>query len=162
LTSAIKMFGQSELGRRQRPTGILRREAFFQLLLAQDEDALFAVRRPIAEGVEIFRGFYSVHPLVSVVYVGDFVGAHDAPFFIDPDGGRHVDHVVEPRDQVLGVDQDGVFGLGGLDPFAGVFDPAGVLRDGNDLEILVLQFAVKFLPSWQVKSAASPRRPGNK
>jgi hypothetical protein len=62
---------------------------------------------------------------------------------------------------VLGVDQGGVFGLGGLDPFAGVFDPAGVLRDGDDLEILVLQLAVKLLPPWQIKSAASPRRPGN-
>jgi hypothetical protein len=62
---------------------------------------------------------------------------------------------------MLGVDQDGVFGLGGLDPFAGVFDPAGVLSDGDDLEIFVLQLAVKLLPSWQVEAAASPRRPGN-
>jgi hypothetical protein len=80
--------------------------------------------------------------------------------FIDPDGGRHVDHVVEARDQVLSVDQDCVFRLGGFDPFARVFDPAGVLRDGDDLEILVLQFAVKLLPPWQIESAASPRRPG--
>jgi hypothetical protein len=61
---------------------------------------------------------------------------------------------------VLSVDQDGVFRLGGFDPFACVFDPAGVLRDGDYLEILVLQLAVKLLPPWQIESAASPRRPG--
>jgi hypothetical protein len=57
---------------------------------------------------------------------------------------------------VLSVDQNSVFGLGGFDPFACVFNPAGVLRDGNDLEILVLQLAVKLLPPWQVEAAASP------
>jgi hypothetical protein len=62
---------------------------------------------------------------------------------------------------VLSVDQDGVFGFGGFDPFARVFDAAGVLCDGDDLEILVFQFAVKLLPSWQVESAASPRSPGH-
>jgi hypothetical protein len=61
---------------------------------------------------------------------------------------------------MLSVNQDGVFGFGGFYPFAGVFDSAGILRYGDDLEILVLQFAVKLLPSWQVESAASPRRPG--
>jgi hypothetical protein len=61
---------------------------------------------------------------------------------------------------MLRVNQDGVFRLGGFDPFARVFDSAGVLRYGNDLEILVLQLAVKLLPSWQVEAAASPRRPG--
>jgi len=57
---------------------------------------------------------------------------------------------------VLSVNQNGVFRLGGLDPFACVFNPAGVLRDGDDLEILVLQLAVKLLPPWQVEVAASP------
>jgi hypothetical protein len=61
---------------------------------------------------------------------------------------------------VLSVDEDCVFRFGGFDPFAGVFGAAGILRDGDDLEILVFQFAVKFLPSWQVESAASPRSPG--
>jgi hypothetical protein len=60
---------------------------------------------------------------------------------------------------MLSVDQDGVLRLGGLDPFARVFNSAGVLRDGNYLEIFVLKFAVKFLPSWQIEAAASPRRP---
>jgi hypothetical protein len=61
---------------------------------------------------------------------------------------------------MLSVDQDCVFRLGGFDPFACVFNTAGVLRDGDDLEILVLQLAVKLLPPWQIESAASPRRPG--
>jgi hypothetical protein len=51
---------------------------------------------------------------------------------------------------MLSVNQDGIFGFGVFDPFAGVFDPAGVLRNRDDLEILVLQLAVKLLPSWQV------------
>ena len=55
--------------------------------------------------------------------------AHDATFLVDPDGGRHVDHVVEARDQMLGVNEDSVFGLGGFNPFARVFDSAGVLGD---------------------------------
>jgi hypothetical protein len=61
---------------------------------------------------------------------------------------------------MLSVNEDGVFRFGVFDPFAGVFDAAGVLRYGNDLEIFVLQLAVKFLPSWQVETAASPGRPG--
>jgi hypothetical protein len=43
---------------------------------------------------------------------------------------------------MLSVDQNSVFRFGGFDPFARVFDSACVLRDRNDLEILVLQFAV--------------------
>jgi hypothetical protein len=31
-----------------------------------------------------------------------------------------------------------------------------VLRCRDDLEILVLQFSVEFLPAWQIQSAASP------
>src|SRR5262245_37834124 len=61
LTGVIKMFGQSELGRRQRPIGVLRREALFQFLFAQGEGASFAVRRPIADGVQVFRGFKPSH-----------------------------------------------------------------------------------------------------
>jgi len=57
---------------------------------------------------------------------------------------------------VLSVDQDCIFRLGGFNPFSGVFDSAGVLRDGDDLEILVLQLAVKLLPPWQIEAAASP------
>lgn len=60
---------------------------------------------------------------------------------------------------MLSIDQDCVLGLGGFDPLARVFDSAGVFCDRDDLEIFVLQFAVKFLPSWQIKAAASPRRP---
>jgi hypothetical protein len=61
---------------------------------------------------------------------------------------------------MLLIDQHGVFGLGGFDPFARVFDSTGVLCDRDDLEIFVLQLTVKLLPSWQVEAAASPRRPG--
>jgi hypothetical protein len=59
------------------------------------------------------------------------------------------------------VNQHGVFRLGGFDPFASVFQAAGVFSDGDDFEIFAFQFCVKFLPTWQVKPAASPRSPGD-
>jgi hypothetical protein len=61
---------------------------------------------------------------------------------------------------MLGVYQYRIFRLGLRDPRPRVFDSARVLRDGDDLEILVLQFAIKLLPAWQIKAAASPRSPG--
>jgi len=48
-----------------------------------------------------------------------------------------------------------------VDPRAGVFGAAGILRDGDDLKILVFQLLVDCLPAWQVKAASSPRSPCN-
>jgi hypothetical protein len=46
-------------------------------------------------------------------------------------------------------------------PLAGGCFASGILRCGNDFEILVLQFLVGFLPAWQIESAASPTGPGD-
>ena len=60
---------------------------------------------------------------------------------------------------MLRVNEHGILWFGGLDPGAGVFNAACILGDGNDLEVFVIDLAVKFLPSRQIKTAASPRRP---
>jgi hypothetical protein len=46
-----------------------------------------------------------------------------------------------------------------VDPGPSIFVAAGVLRDGDDLKILVFQLLVDCLPAWQVKAAPSPRGP---
>jgi hypothetical protein len=43
-----------------------------------------------------------------------------------------------------------------LDPRAGIFYAASVLRDRDDLKVLVFQLLIDCLPAWQVKAAASP------
>lgn len=43
-----------------------------------------------------------------------------------------------------------------INPGAGVFGAARVLRNGDDLKILVFQLLVDCLPAWQVKTASSP------
>jgi len=62
---------------------------------------------------------------------------------------------------MLRVDQGGIGGFGAVVPLTGRRLTAGVLRCRDDLEILVLQFGVKFLPAWQIEPAASPRGPGD-
>jgi hypothetical protein len=61
---------------------------------------------------------------------------------------------------VLRVDQSGEGRLGRVVPFAGSRFAARVLSRGNDLEILNVELTVDFLPAWQIKTAASPRGPG--
>jgi len=51
---------------------------------------------------------------------------------------------------VPGVDQGRVSGLGGVVPFAGGGFAPGVLRGGDDFEVLVVKLGVKFLPAWQI------------
>ena len=60
-----------------------------------------------------------------------------------------------------GVHQRRVGGLGRVVPFAGGRFTAGILRGGDDLEVLALQLFVKCLPTWQIKTAPSPTCPGN-
>ncbi len=59
------------------------------------------------------------------------------------------------------VDKRRVGRFRGVVPFACGALAGGVLRRGNDLEVVVLQFFVKRLPTWQIKSAASPGGPGH-
>jgi hypothetical protein len=61
----------------------------------------------------------------------------------------------------LDVDQGGKGRLGLVIPLAGRLFAAGILRRGDDLEILVFQFGVQFLPAWQIEAAASPGCPGD-
>ena len=58
-----------------------------------------------------------------------------------------------------GIDQRGEGGLRGVVPLAGRGFAAGILRGGDDLEVLALQFVVECLPAWQIKSAPSPGCP---
>jgi hypothetical protein len=47
--------------------------------------------------------------------------------------------------------------LGGVDKLLPRFGALAVLVDGDDLEVLALEFLAQFLPDRQVKAAASPR-----
>src|SRR5262249_13987799 len=64
-------------------------------------------------------------------------------------------------DRMLGVNQSRICCLRRVVPFSGCRFSSRILRRRDDFEILVLQFAVDFLPAWQVESAASPGRPGD-
>lgn len=64
-------------------------------------------------------------------------------------------------DGVPGIDQRGERGPGGVVPFTGGGFPSGVLRRGDDFEILIAELGVEFLPPWQIESAASPTGPGD-
>ena len=57
------------------------------------------------------------------------------------------------------VDEGRVGRLGRVVPLTGCGLSAGVLRRGDDLEILVFELLVNLLPAWQIESAASPGRP---
>ena len=92
----------------------------------------------------------------AIVTESDFVRTHNAATFVYPHGGRHVDHVVFLRDDLLVVDERGELRFRGDDPWTGVFRAASVFGNGDDFKILVLQFLVERLPAWQVKAAASP------
>src|SRR5205807_8359525 len=48
----------------------------------------------------------------------------------------------------------------GVVPFARHGFTTDILRRGDDLEVLVLELGVDSLPTWQIKSAPSPGRPG--
>ena len=63
---------------------------------------------------------------------------------------------------MLLVNEGGVCGMSVSDPLAGVFYAVGVLRNGDDFEVLVFQLLINCLPSWQVKAAPSPRGPRDK
>ncbi len=62
---------------------------------------------------------------------------------------------------MLNVDQRGVASLGFVVPFTRRFFAASILRGRDDLEILILQLRVDFLPAWQIEAASSPGCPGD-
>ena len=111
---------------------------------------------PGAQALKVQFGVDTRHLLEVVGPEGDVVGTRDAAFLVDPEDGRDVDHAVEVRDQVLGIDEAGMLGAGGFDPGAGIV--GGTLdRDRDDGEALVLELLVDGLPDRQVVAAASPR-----
>lgn len=143
----IQILGQTELRRRQSPIGILRRQAFAQFCLAHRKHAFLAVLHPIAQAVDPGFGVDFRDADTFVVGVGDFVRTHDAPLFIDPNAGRHIDHVVEARHDVLFVNQHEIFGLAVFDPGQRGFDAARVFGNGDDFKVLIFEFAVNRLPT---------------
>jgi len=62
---------------------------------------------------------------------------------------------------MLRVDQCCVRCLGLVIPLSGGGFTTCVLGSRDDLEILVLQLLVNFLPAWQIEAAASPGSPGD-
>jgi hypothetical protein len=61
---------------------------------------------------------------------------------------------------VLLVNQSDVRCFGRVIPLAGCGFAAGILRGCDDFKISALQIFVDFLPAWQIKTASSPRGPG--
>ena len=57
---------------------------------------------------------------------------------------------------MLGVDERGVGRLREIVPLSRRSFTARVLGRSDDFEILVPQLDVEFLPTWQIKTAASP------
>jgi hypothetical protein len=51
---------------------------------------------------------------------------------------------------VLGVDQRGVGGFGGVVPLTRGGFSAGVLGGGDDFEVIAVKLSVEFLPAWQI------------
>ncbi len=60
---------------------------------------------------------------------------------------------------MLRVDERRIGRLRRVVPLTGCGLSAGVLRRGDDLEILSLQLLINLLPAWQIESAASPGGP---
>ena len=58
------------------------------------------------------------------------------------------------------IDQRRIRGLRPSNRTAGGFRTTTLHRDGDDHEVLILEFGVELLPHGQIESAASPARPG--
>ncbi len=134
-------------------------ELALHLVGLHDKAAVFAVLRPVAHSVQASRRIDPGNRAESVERKRDFVGPHDRSRFIDPNRGRHVDHVVEFGDDVPGVDQRRMRWIAGLDERACRRGAPSVERDRDDREVEILEFFVKRLPPGQVKRASSPRSP---
>ncbi len=61
---------------------------------------------------------------------------------------------------MAGIDERREGGVCRVIELAGGSLAAGVLGNGNDLDVAVSQLLVECLPAWQVEPASSPRRPG--
>jgi hypothetical protein len=88
-------------------------------------------------------------------------GPDHASALVDPHAHRHVDELEGRADRVLHVNKRREGRLRGVVPATGDGFSRGVLRRGDDLEILRFQLVVQFLPTWQIEAAASPGRPGD-
>ena len=159
MTRLAQILGQPEVCGRLRMLARRQFEFALDLVGLHDEAAVRAVLRPVAQRVEISRRIDSGNRAERVDRIRDFVGPHDHSRFVDPNRGRHVDHVVEFGDDVPRVDQRRMRGLAGLDERTSGGSAAGVERDRDDREVEVLEFVVQRLPPGQVKGASSPRGP---
>jgi len=75
-------------------------ELAFHFVGLHDEAAVRTVFRPVAQRVEILRRVEPRDRAERVERIRDFVRPHDRPRFVDPNGSRHIDHVVEFGDDV--------------------------------------------------------------
>src|SRR5258708_8312562 len=100
--------------------------------------------------------------LEAIIHKRNFIRPYDPSLFIDPNSSGDIHHVVELGDEVLLVNQRGVCWMSVGNPLAGILDAVGVLRDGDDFEVLAFQLLIDCLPSWQVKAAPSPHAPCDK
>lgn len=159
MACVIEVLGQGELGVGLEAFRRLGREALAQLIRAQDKFTLRAFGDPIAHCVEIRRGFEVGEGFEAIVRKSHFGRPNDFALLVDPDTGGHVDEPVEPRDDLLLINQHSEIGIRFGDPRAGIANSAGILRDGQDFEIFAAQFLVEGLPPGQVKAAPSPGGP---
>ena len=86
-TLSIQLLGQTEFGCSARPIRILRCQPRFQLILVESKNTPIALCHPISKSIQILTGVDPMESLEASVNVSDFVGPHDAPTPVDPDGG---------------------------------------------------------------------------
>jgi hypothetical protein len=141
--------------------------------LAQSESALRSIGDPISKRLLIGLALclqlahrVGGNRIVRVIHLSECIGDAGGftwtdylAAFVDPDGSRHVDHVVKFGDQMLPIDQAWVCELGRLDPRLGGSIAAAVEGDRDWHESFWTEFLVEGLPDWQVKAASSPRGP---
>ena len=89
-----------------------------------------------------------------VARVGAPVGLNDVVVFVDHQHGRHVRDRVELGNDVLGVDENRIG-----DPVTPGADRLDVFVDGDSdhLEVVISEFFLECLPTWQIEEAPSPR-----
>jgi hypothetical protein len=139
----------------------------------EDMHAVGPAQRPIPHRIHIGRlgigrrrrlvfrhchGF-EIQRAESFECAGVFRRADDTALFIDPDRLGHIDHVVQFGHAVVPVDQRRVSWRCLFNPGTGGIFPA-VHGHGDNNEIVLFHFVVKFLPHGQISTTASPTGPG--
>lgn len=156
----VKIHGQLEVRVGQQSLRVLDRELFGEFIDRHDVRAVRAVFNPVVEPGDVAIVADGLPENFLLFGVGHFRGPHDAPLLVDPDARGHVDHVVQRADGVLRVIKRRECGLGAIVELACGCLAGRVLGRRDDLEILILQFLVDLLPTWQIEAATSPRGPG--